>query len=240
MATKDSLKFGTLIWFIAGLIIPLWPISLPVCWYLAYRSYKSGDDPVGKFSDLQAATVLHKQGIISDAEFTRVKQKTTGIIKVVEAAPNTGESEKIDEKWDLLVKFDDEIKVIVNDLSKYGAEAITQLAKAHMAVNDKSKLPAIAEKIKQDIEQEFANKISKRIAECNVFKFENGMIYGLNTPLQFFVFEHSGSKSFDSLSEMENGILLTKKRERIFGTERENLIQQNAEKIRELILWNKI
>jgi hypothetical protein len=35
-----SFKFGTLVWIVIGLIVPLWPISLPVCWYLAYRSYK--------------------------------------------------------------------------------------------------------------------------------------------------------------------------------------------------------
>ena len=38
----NSFKFSTFLWLLAGLFIPLWPISLPVCWYLAYRSYKSG------------------------------------------------------------------------------------------------------------------------------------------------------------------------------------------------------
>jgi uncharacterized protein DUF4339 len=35
-----SVKFATIIWILAGLLIPLWPVSLPICWYLAYRSYK--------------------------------------------------------------------------------------------------------------------------------------------------------------------------------------------------------
>jgi hypothetical protein len=35
-----SFKFGTFVWVILGLMIPLWPISLPICWFLAYRSYK--------------------------------------------------------------------------------------------------------------------------------------------------------------------------------------------------------
>jgi hypothetical protein len=34
-----SLKFATIIWILAGLLIPLWPVSLPICWYRAYRSY---------------------------------------------------------------------------------------------------------------------------------------------------------------------------------------------------------
>lgn len=36
-----SFKFSTLLWFIAGLFVPLWPISLPICWYMAYKSYKA-------------------------------------------------------------------------------------------------------------------------------------------------------------------------------------------------------
>lgn len=36
----NSFKFDTVVWLIAGLLIPFWPISLPFCWYMAYRSYK--------------------------------------------------------------------------------------------------------------------------------------------------------------------------------------------------------
>lgn len=35
-----SFKFGTFVWIVLALLIPLWPISLPLCLYLAYRSYK--------------------------------------------------------------------------------------------------------------------------------------------------------------------------------------------------------
>ena len=35
-----SFKFGTFIWIVLALFIPLWPISLPICLFLAYRSYK--------------------------------------------------------------------------------------------------------------------------------------------------------------------------------------------------------
>jgi hypothetical protein len=35
-----SVKLATVIWILVGILIPLWPVSLPVCWYRAYRSYK--------------------------------------------------------------------------------------------------------------------------------------------------------------------------------------------------------
>lgn len=37
----NTFKFTTVILIILGLITPLWPISLPLFWFLAYRSYKS-------------------------------------------------------------------------------------------------------------------------------------------------------------------------------------------------------
>ena len=37
----DTFKFSTIIFIILGLLIPLWPISLPLFWFLAYRSYKA-------------------------------------------------------------------------------------------------------------------------------------------------------------------------------------------------------
>ena len=35
-----SFKFSTFIFIVLGLIVPIWPITLPLFWYLAYRSYK--------------------------------------------------------------------------------------------------------------------------------------------------------------------------------------------------------
>lgn len=37
----NTFKFSTIILLILGLITPLWPISLPFFWFLAYRTYKS-------------------------------------------------------------------------------------------------------------------------------------------------------------------------------------------------------
>jgi GYF domain 2 len=35
-----SVKFATIIRIFVGILIPLWPVSLPICWYRAYCSYK--------------------------------------------------------------------------------------------------------------------------------------------------------------------------------------------------------
>ncbi|MDA8273005.1 MAG: SHOCT domain-containing protein [Deltaproteobacteria bacterium] len=39
----NSFTFKAVVFFVLGLIVPLWPISLPFLWYLAYKSYKSGE-----------------------------------------------------------------------------------------------------------------------------------------------------------------------------------------------------
>lgn len=48
-AKAKTFKFDTVMWFIAGLVIPAWPISLPFCWYIAYRSYVSARSKTGTF-----------------------------------------------------------------------------------------------------------------------------------------------------------------------------------------------
>ena len=73
-AMRDTIKFGTVVWLILGLIVPLWPVSLPLCWWNAYRSYKRGDEPRRDMADLQTAIALHREGSISDADLARVKR----------------------------------------------------------------------------------------------------------------------------------------------------------------------
>lgn len=74
----NTFKFSTFLWLIAGLFIPLWPISLPICWFLAHRSYKNGTPQTGNLSELQAAVELHKSGNLSDDELARIKTRTLG------------------------------------------------------------------------------------------------------------------------------------------------------------------
>lgn len=74
----NTFKFSTFMWLIAGLFIPLWPISLPLCWFFAWRSYKKGKDATPTLSDLQSAVELNKAGVLSDDELQRIKAKTLG------------------------------------------------------------------------------------------------------------------------------------------------------------------
>ncbi|WP_296583601.1 hypothetical protein [Xanthobacter sp.] len=76
--TADTFKFSTFLWLIAGLLIPLWPLSLPLCWFFAYRSYKSGEAARGSITDLHAAAELHKAGVLSEDELAQVKAKALG------------------------------------------------------------------------------------------------------------------------------------------------------------------
>ena len=78
MATASTFKFSTLLWMIAGFLIPLWPISLPFCWVMAYRSYKGGTAPAGSLSDLRAAAELHGAGLLSESEFEAAKRQAFG------------------------------------------------------------------------------------------------------------------------------------------------------------------
>ncbi|WP_042118409.1 hypothetical protein [Rhizobium etli] len=72
----DSFKLSTFIWIAAGLLVPLWPISLPICFYFAYRSFKDGTPPSGSLTDLQTAVELHKSGNLSDEELRAIRAKS--------------------------------------------------------------------------------------------------------------------------------------------------------------------
>ena len=39
---SETFTFKAVAFFVLGLIVPLWPISLPLFWYLAWKSYKTG------------------------------------------------------------------------------------------------------------------------------------------------------------------------------------------------------
>ena len=71
----NTFSFATILFIILGLIVPFWPISLPLFWFLAYRSYKSGTAPVPapSIADLQSAQDLLDRGAISQEEFDRIK-----------------------------------------------------------------------------------------------------------------------------------------------------------------------
>ena len=80
MKQRNTFGFSTIAFIILGLIVPFWPISLPLFWYLAYRSYKSGSDPLAKsfqssppLAELKDAQDLLDRGTITQDEFDRIK-----------------------------------------------------------------------------------------------------------------------------------------------------------------------
>lgn len=129
-STENTFKFGTFLWLLAGLIIPFWPISLPVCWFMAYRSYRSG-------------TSLADQIVTAQSRVGSTPMPTP-------TPPNSAASVDLD-KWNTLIRYDDDISHAVAQLEPYGAAAIDKLRVVYTALNDKSKL----DKIVADIQAEF-------------------------------------------------------------------------------------
>ena len=71
----DTVKLSTVLYIVIGLLLPLWPITLPVFFFLAYRSYrKGGPEPVSLYQ-LQKAKTLLEQGGISQAEYDQIKSR---------------------------------------------------------------------------------------------------------------------------------------------------------------------
>ncbi|EGQ7999750.1 SHOCT domain-containing protein [Vibrio vulnificus] len=92
----NSFKFSTVIWIIVGLLLPLWPVSLPLCFWMAYKSYQNGEqdeqyssvtvetpaieEPIQpeKFKTLNAvkeAKELLDSGVITEEEFNKIKSE---------------------------------------------------------------------------------------------------------------------------------------------------------------------
>lgn len=74
----NTIKFSTIIFIIVGLIFPLWPITLPLFWWLAYKSYKKGAGAGHSLTDLKSAKELLETGAINQAEFDAIKAQALG------------------------------------------------------------------------------------------------------------------------------------------------------------------
>ncbi|MCX7192355.1 MAG: SHOCT domain-containing protein [Proteobacteria bacterium] len=74
----NTIKFSTIMYFALGLIIPLWPITLPFFWWLAYKSYKKGSEAGHSLTDLKNAKDLLEAGAINQKEFDAIKEKALG------------------------------------------------------------------------------------------------------------------------------------------------------------------
>lgn len=83
----NTLKPSTIIFIILALILPLWPITLPLFLWLAHKSYKGGEVIAYKvegqannrsLDELDTARKLLDAGTISREEFDRIKEQTIG------------------------------------------------------------------------------------------------------------------------------------------------------------------
>ncbi len=71
----NTVDIKTIMFLILGLIVPMWPISLPLFWFLAYRAYKKGVAPPPSLSELADAQRLLDAGVISQDEFDNVRSE---------------------------------------------------------------------------------------------------------------------------------------------------------------------
>lgn len=91
----NTWKFRTVILVILAFVVPLWPVTLPLFLFLAYRSYKAGSEPqpqlvpaiasgtaernsAGKAQEIAALHELVAKGALTQAEFDAEKQKILG------------------------------------------------------------------------------------------------------------------------------------------------------------------
>ena len=72
---RNSFKLSTVMLIVIGIVLPLWPISLPFFWWLAYRSYKKGNSDKIPMMELEKAKNLLDRGVISQSEFVSMKAK---------------------------------------------------------------------------------------------------------------------------------------------------------------------
>lgn len=73
---ENTVKLSTLMLFFIGCIFPLWPISLPLFWWLAYRSYRKGAPRQISLYEVEKAKALLDSGGITQAEFDALKRRS--------------------------------------------------------------------------------------------------------------------------------------------------------------------
>lgn len=76
---ENTVKISTAMLFFIGCIFPLWPISLPFFWWLAYRSYRKGDPRPVSLYELGKAKALLDDGAITQTEYDALKRRTNGL-----------------------------------------------------------------------------------------------------------------------------------------------------------------
>jgi hypothetical protein len=73
---ENTIKLSTLMLFFIGCIFPLWPISLPFFWWLAYRSYRKGSPRQISLYEVEKAKALLDAGSITETEYDDLKSRS--------------------------------------------------------------------------------------------------------------------------------------------------------------------
>lgn len=95
--------------------------------------------------------------IVSGFGSSNAKKTARAIASQMATAPAPAASNADAEKWAALAKYDDDVRAAVAQLQPYGTAALDKLRSTYIALNDKSKLPAIV----ADIQAEFAKSSRK-------------------------------------------------------------------------------
>jgi hypothetical protein len=74
----NTVKPETVVFIVLALMVPLWPISLPVFLWFAYKSYLKGEQECSGSSmeDVRKAKQLLDAGVINQAEFDVIKVRS--------------------------------------------------------------------------------------------------------------------------------------------------------------------
>jgi len=75
----------------------------------------------------------------------------------------------VDEEWDILSKYDNEVRAAMNIIRLHGESAVEELRKAHRVINDKSQLSRIA----SEIDKNYRASIAEQKARKEKRKTEN-------------------------------------------------------------------
>lgn len=76
---ENTVKLSTIMLFAIGCMLPLWPITLPLFWWLAWRSYRKGSPRLISMYELEKAKGMLDSGAISQTDYDALKRRTVGL-----------------------------------------------------------------------------------------------------------------------------------------------------------------
>lgn len=173
--------------------------------------------------------------------------------KSVGAQPNSGDpvlvapehsaSDYDERKWAALVEYDPEIRRFADEVTQMGPSYERELASSYLALNDKSYLPAIVEKLKSRFEAEaperrrkIGEQVTERLVDSfHVFETENGPVFG-NTYYNILAVTSSGPLFFPSRDDYAKALGSTSSWGRVSDpSAKRALIEDNWESVQRFL-----